>query len=70
MGEPGTATSWLSAPLFTLLLGLAILPACACKVDLSDRWNFRDVVHLPLGEVRERFGIPPLAAVGARQEAA
>ncbi|WP_437723101.1 hypothetical protein [Sorangium sp. So ce861] len=42
----------------------------ACKVDRSDRWNFWDVVHLPLGEVRERFGIPPLAAMGARQEAA
>ncbi|WP_437315807.1 hypothetical protein [Sorangium sp. So ce385] len=48
----------------------AVARGAACKVDLSDRWDFWDVVHLPLGEVRARFGIPPLDAMGARQEAA
>ncbi|WP_441290745.1 hypothetical protein ACSRUE_09690 [Sorangium sp. KYC3313] len=48
----------------------AVARGAACKVDLSDRWDFWGVVHLPLGEVRERFGIPPLAAMAARQEAA
>ncbi|WP_437569327.1 hypothetical protein [Sorangium sp. So ce542] len=48
----------------------AVARGAACKVDLSDRWDFWDVVHLPFGEVRARFGIPPLAAMGARQEAA
>ena len=32
----------------------------ACKVDLSDRWNPFDVVHLPLEEVRQRYAIPSL----------
>ncbi|WP_437646943.1 hypothetical protein [Sorangium sp. So ce362] len=45
----------------------AVARGAACKVDLSDRWNLWDVVHLPLGAVRERSGIPPLAAMGARQ---
>ena len=32
----------------------------ACKVDLSDHWNPFEVTHLPLEEVRQRFGIPGL----------
>ncbi|WP_437657401.1 hypothetical protein [Sorangium sp. So ce1182] len=48
----------------------AVARGAACKVDLSDRWDFWDVVHLPLVEVRARLGIPPLAAMRARQEAA
>jgi tellurite resistance protein len=30
-----------------------------CRVDLSDHWNFWEVVDLPLEEVRDRYGIPP-----------
>lgn len=37
----------------------ALQRGAACKVDLSDRWNFWEVVNLPLEEVRDRFGIPP-----------
>ncbi len=48
----------------------AVARGAACKVDLSDRWDFWDVVRLPLDEVRARFGIPPLDEMGARREAA
>ncbi|HEX2569540.1 MAG TPA: hypothetical protein VH877_08275 [Polyangia bacterium] len=39
----------------------ALARGAACRVDLSDRWNFWEVVGLPLEEVRARYGIPPLA---------
>jgi hypothetical protein len=32
----------------------------ACTVDLSDHWDPSPVVELPVTDVRERFGIPPL----------
>jgi hypothetical protein len=31
-----------------------------CKVDLSDNWNFWEVVDVTLEELRDRYGIPPL----------
>jgi hypothetical protein len=37
----------------------ALQRGAACTVDLSDHWNFWDVVEVPLQEVRERYGIPP-----------
>jgi hypothetical protein len=37
----------------------ALQRGSACTVDLSDRWNFWEVVDLPLEEVRARYGIPP-----------
>lgn len=39
----------------------ALQRGAACTVDLSDHWNFWDVVDIPLEEVRERYGIPPQA---------
>lgn len=39
----------------------ALKRGAACSVDLSDHWDFWEVVELPLQEVRERYGIPPLA---------
>ncbi|WP_347339530.1 hypothetical protein, partial [Planktothrix sp. FACHB-1355] len=38
----------------------ALQRGLACKVDLSDHWNFWEVVDMPLEEVRELYGIPPL----------
>jgi hypothetical protein len=40
----------------------ALQRGAACTVDLSDHWNFWDVVEVPLTEVRERYGIPPLCS--------
>jgi len=37
----------------------ALQRGAACTVDLSNRWNFWEVVNLPLQEVRDRYGIPP-----------
>jgi ubiquinone biosynthesis protein Coq4 len=37
----------------------ALQRGAACKVDLSDHWNFWEVVDLLLEEVRDRYGIPP-----------
>lgn len=37
----------------------ALQRGAACTVDLSDCWNFWEVVELPLEEVRARYGIPP-----------
>ena len=37
----------------------ALQRGAACRVDLSDHWNFWEVVDLPLEEVRDRYGIPP-----------
>jgi len=39
----------------------ALQRGAACTVDLSDHWNFWDVVEVPLLEVRERYGITPLS---------
>jgi tellurite resistance protein len=38
----------------------ALQRGAACKVDLSDRWNFWEVIDLPLDVVRDRYNIPPL----------
>ncbi|HLO52359.1 MAG TPA: hypothetical protein VK211_28425 [Kamptonema sp.] len=38
----------------------ALQRGVACKVDLSDHWNFWEVVDMPLEEVRDLYGIPPL----------
>ncbi len=38
----------------------ALQRGAACKVDISDHWNFWEVVELPLEEVRDLYGIPPL----------
>ncbi len=38
----------------------ALQRGSACNVDLSDHWNFWEVVDLPLTEVRNHYGIPPL----------
>jgi ubiquinone biosynthesis protein Coq4 len=40
----------------------ALQRGSACTVDLSDRWNFWEVVDLPLEEVRDRYHIPPLSS--------
>lgn len=37
----------------------ALQRGSACKVDLSDHWDFWEVVAQPLEVVRERYGIPP-----------
>lgn len=48
-----------SKELFDIPLVLhALQRGAACKVDLSDRWNFWEVVDLPLAEVRDRYNIP------------
>jgi hypothetical protein len=39
----------------------ALQRGAACAVDLSDHWNFWEVVDLPLEDVRQRYGIPPFA---------
>lgn len=38
----------------------ALQRGAACKVDLSDRWNFWEVIDVPVEELRDRYGIPPL----------
>lgn len=38
----------------------ALQRGAACSVDLSDHWNFWEVVDLPLNVVRDRYNIPPL----------
>lgn len=38
----------------------ALQRGAACAVDLSDHWDFWEVVDLPLQDVRERYGILPL----------
>ncbi len=47
----------------------ALQRGAACKVDLSDHWNFWDVVEVPLEEVRERYGISPLSLPAVEQNA-
>jgi ubiquinone biosynthesis protein Coq4 len=39
----------------------ALARGAACKVDLSDRWDFWPLLPRPLEEVRAELGIPPLA---------
>ncbi|MBW4565277.1 MAG: hypothetical protein KME32_30165 [Mojavia pulchra JT2-VF2] len=47
--------------LFDILLVMqALKRGAACKVDLSDHWNFWEVVNVPVEELRDRYGIPPL----------
>ncbi|HBB35536.1 MAG TPA: hypothetical protein DDZ80_16805 [Cyanobacteria bacterium UBA8803] len=49
-----------SEGLFDIPLVLhAVQRGAACKIDLSDRWNFWEVVDQPLEELRDRYGIPP-----------
>lgn len=43
----------------------ALQRGAACKVDLSDHWNFWEVVDMPLEEVRYLYGIPPLCLSSA-----
>ncbi len=38
----------------------ALQRGASCKVDLSDHWNFWEVVDIPLEKVRDIYGIPPL----------
>ncbi|MBH8562878.1 hypothetical protein I8748_11915 [Nostoc sp. CENA67] len=38
----------------------ALQRGAACKVDLSDNWNFWEVVDVPVQELRDRYGILPL----------
>jgi hypothetical protein len=38
----------------------ALARGAACKVDLSDRWDFWPLLPRPLDEVRDQLGIPPL----------
>lgn len=38
----------------------ALQRGAACKIDLSDNWNFWEVADVPVEELRERYGIPPL----------
>lgn len=40
----------------------ALQRGAACSVDLSDHWNFWDVMDLPLDVVRDRYHIPPLSS--------
>lgn len=39
----------------------ALQRGAACSVDLSDHWNFWQVMNLPLDVVRDRYHIPPLS---------
>jgi hypothetical protein len=38
----------------------ALARGAACKVDLSDHWDFWPLLPLPLERVREELGVPPL----------
>lgn len=38
----------------------ALQRGAACSVDLSDHWNFWEVMDLPLDMVRDHYHIPPL----------
>lgn len=38
----------------------ALQRGAACRVDLSDHWNFWEVMDLPLDVVRDRYNISPL----------
>jgi ubiquinone biosynthesis protein Coq4 len=40
----------------------ALARGAACKIDLSDQWDFWPYMARPLDEVRAALGIPPLAA--------
>ncbi|MDF2388747.1 hypothetical protein JMG10_45455 [Nostoc ellipsosporum NOK] len=42
------------------LIMQALERGVACKVDLSDDWNFWEVVDVPVQELRDRYGILPL----------
>jgi len=46
----------------------ALQRGATCTVDLSDHWNFWDVVEVPLQEVRERYGIPSLSVPAVEQD--
>jgi ubiquinone biosynthesis protein Coq4 len=37
----------------------AVERGAACKVDLTDNWNFWDVVNVPLEQLRTQYGIAP-----------
>lgn len=39
----------------------ALQRGAACSVDLSDHWNFWEVMDLPLDVIRDRYHIPPLS---------
>jgi hypothetical protein len=38
----------------------ALHRGAACRVDVSQDWNFWELVARPLDEVRAELGIPPL----------
>jgi hypothetical protein len=40
----------------------ALTRGAACKVDFSDHFDFFAHAHEPVAELRERWGVPPLAA--------
>jgi hypothetical protein len=42
----------------------AVARGAACNVDLSDpeQWDFWSVAHLPVDELRARYGVPPIVA--------
>jgi hypothetical protein len=40
----------------------ALQRGASMKVDLGDGWDFWEYVELPIGDVRERLGVPPLNA--------
>lgn len=45
----------------------ALQRGAACKVDLSDNWNFWEVVDVSVGELRDRYSIPSLELKGNRE---
>jgi hypothetical protein len=38
----------------------AIHRGASCKVDITDHWNFWEVIDRPVRELREEWGIPPI----------
>lgn len=44
----------------------ALARGASCNADLSDRWDPRPFLALPLEVVRERLGVPPLAGGAVR----
>ncbi|MGE0684054.1 MAG: hypothetical protein AB7P69_24500 [Candidatus Binatia bacterium] len=47
----------------------ALQRGAACTVDLSDHWDFWQVVELPLEEVRTRYGISSISPSATEQRA-
>ncbi|KAF3885430.1 MULTISPECIES: hypothetical protein [Nostocales] len=49
------------------LVILALQRGAACKVDFSNNWNFWEVVEVPVGDLRDRYGIPPVTLLHFRK---